>query len=117
MERTYLVMTFDVTGLPDEEVDRLAFEAAVQSETSDDYTEGEEGHRGVPEPTSLVLTSSHEPPVVLPHGCDFIAEDHLTCVSVWAGTATLITREHRHDMWPPPADLPLAKHDVARYLR
>lgn len=116
MERTYLVMTFDVTGLPPKEIDLLAFEAAVQSETSDEYTEGEEGHRGVPEPTQVVLRSTFEPPVVLPYGCDFLAEDSLTCVSVWAGpTATIITRQHRHDMWPAPVDLPLAPYDVERY--
>lgn len=118
MERTYLVMTFDVTGLPPKEIARLDFEAAVQSETSDDYTEGEEGHRGVPEPTSLVLTSPHRPPIVLPYGADFMLDNGLLCVSVWDGPkATVITRVHRHDMWPPPVDLALAKHDVDRYVR
>lgn len=46
-ERRYLVLRYDVTGLPEAEIDALAFEAAVQAESSD-------GHRGVPEPTDSI---------------------------------------------------------------
>ena len=46
-DRSYLVLRYDVTGLSQEEIDQLAFEAAVQAESSD-------GHRGVPEPTDTI---------------------------------------------------------------
>jgi len=38
MNRKHLILTFDVTDLPEWEVSALAFEASVQSEASSEYT-------------------------------------------------------------------------------
>lgn len=53
--KRFLLIPFDVTGLPDDEVDALAGEASVQAEESDPYvpaddpgTDEPQGHRDVP---------------------------------------------------------------------
>ena len=43
-----LVVRFDVSGLPQDEIDQLAFEVSVQADDSD-------GHRGVPQPTDEIV--------------------------------------------------------------
>jgi hypothetical protein len=55
--RKQLHVIFDVTGMPEHEIDALCGEAMVQGEASDDYTEGdpESGHRDVVSVTSAIV--------------------------------------------------------------
>lgn len=61
--KTLMVATFDVSGLPDEEMFSLAGEVSVQAEESDfvgDDGHGHVGHRSVPEPKITFSTEFPE---------------------------------------------------------
>lgn len=71
--RKHLVVVYDVTGLPEDEVSSLSGEAEAQAEHSSDYTEGEEGHRDVPV-VSVTEVDALDPVIVVTRHPDFADE-------------------------------------------